>query len=905
MEKKLELLAASVDPATGRELLFLYEECQWRTTRLQILHMLHRFPQPRVLEFLMRVAWNEADIPMCEAAIWSLGKSKAGMASRFLVHFFETCSDVVKPFVIVALGHLGERALVPELLKLLPTFAQGQQTLLFKNTLLTLAELKVSEVVPFLENFASTATDIQVAMSALLALGKVSRKAEWFENRERLYENDLFRYQIFTTAKTQVQMRAQWKLEDYLNKIFSHETIQPELAQELNTFEPEDVFEGLGMFADAPFYQRLCFSLAACSARNVPAWYGTFFSGRTPTDEQKIQLLESIACHCNVQFRELIFELKPVATSASDLNMLLWSRWIETLAFSLPDALVEFEVLIQNEEIAALPDEAVVSFINALVNNALVVQSKPKKGKVALKLLDKLLSSAKTPEIQNRVLRGFGQLEASSPKSIEFVRGKILLAASASASVLAQPATGNQLASCLFYLEKTKAVEALEICMPLLTSLNAQSEFARALFKTLAACKLDLPENHVVFDKAELLLVKAVSAETQGAALGFLARYPSLRLQKSIASALANPREEIQMPAILAAKALGTEDFADVLSSFLDSPSTAIAGRSLDALLFLQGNRPKLLLFDFLEKNIDDKVVCEKIIRDLKPPRAANAYFAERLDKVLAARPQHPLRDGFVQMRQMLASGGSKKKTGGLGSALEIAELAEIDAGLQARIDGYLQLDEDVKSALRAAEAPFFQPEVFNSLVDKSTSILEYAKALDMVLNSDLGRALLFPRLENNLAQFQNLVHAVGLNEEYPQAERVLKNLGLEKYYSPESLPVYKMATLCRSVLNGKIMYEQWKVFDGLRAWAVVLLLFCRAPATDLVTPGKSKPLLILKNSNEASLVDFAKRLNNLQEVRNPAAHRQTLIDFPAIDAVRQEVFELLRIWRTFSNSTR
>ena len=108
MDETLQRLRVSDDPQAGRELLFLYEECAWRATRLGVLRELHRFGQPRVLEFLMRVATAQDDIPLCEAAIESLGRSKARVAARFLAASLDTCIEPVKPAVIVALGRLGE-----------------------------------------------------------------------------------------------------------------------------------------------------------------------------------------------------------------------------------------------------------------------------------------------------------------------------------------------------------------------------------------------------------------------------------------------------------------------------------------------------------------------------------------------------------------------------------------------------------------------------------------------------------------------------------------------------------------------------------------------------------------------------------------------------------------------------
>ena len=163
-----------------------------------------------------------------------------------------------------------------------------------------------------------------------------------------------------------------------------------------------------------------------------------------------------------------------------------------------------------------------------------------------------------------------------------------------------------------------------------------------------------------------------------------------------------------------------------------------------------------------------------------------------------------------------------------------------------------------------------------------------YAKALDLILEHDFGKKILFPLFEKRLAHFQNRVHALGLNQDQPPAHSILKTLHLEGDFLPETLPLHKMSSIARSILNSRIRVDHSKVFDGLRAWAAVTLLFC-LPSNGLVPLG---------SASQRELVAFAKRLVAIQEVRNPVAHRQTIVDFVTLDWIRNEVFELIKSWK-------
>jgi hypothetical protein len=122
--------------------------------------------------------------------------------------------------------------------------------------------------------------------------------------------------------------------------------------------------------------------------------------------------------------------------------------------------------------------------------------------------------------------------------------------------------------------------------------------------------------------------------------------------------------------------------------------------------------------------------------------------------------------------------------------------IEKIDKELTVKIPGYTHFDATTQSALRSAELPYLHREMFDEYVDKGSSLVEYCKAVDLHLENILGKKLIFPKLEKNINEFQNVLYAVGLKEEYPNAHFVLKQMGLEKYLINERFPFKRCLSL-------------------------------------------------------------------------------------------------------------
>lgn len=879
----VDVLSEIQEVDAQRELVLLFQECQWRTTQMQIIRGLSRYPNQRSLEFLMRLARNEADIPMSEAAIWSLGQSGHMLAARFLVNTYANCSKLLKPAIIGALGQIPDRTLANDFLAELVDSIATRQLLLVKNLVLTLGNLKVAEALPQLAQVAADRAHVQIRLSALVAIGKISRDPVDIMPQGDSCSHDLFEHQIYASALTQIQFRSQWKLEDYLLKIFHGTNPHPALPLELNSFASEDVKEGLMLHQEREHLERMCFALGRYSHPDISSWYCDLLPLSSLNDQEMKLVLKSMASHVSQTMLVPLQMFRQAAFNAQSPDLL--GCWLEALSLCIPGADQEFSTLAGGEDFRAFTASQKITFINHLTNLGLILQANEKRLKGVVRQLETLLESddcGGEEPVLARLLRALGQLENAGKKSFAFV----------AKSLGAKDGTHSQLASsAFFFLEKNASKQACQILIELVVAKKIVEGACLPCLKALTAQEA-LPADCDALDELlKTCLSAQASVDLKLSSLACLAKHPRKRHVNAVIVSLKG-EDRLRLAAVLAAKAFQDESLVDALEECLASESVSIVGRTLDALLALPGNRAKRLIIDFLALHAEDEEVCDKVIRALKPPQGANAYFAERIDAILVKFPLHLQREGLQQMRDRI--GERSSATGSQRSEPKGVEVTLIDENLSQCLPGYERFDEEVKSALRSAEVPFLRREMFDKNVDKSTTILEYCKAIDMLLEKKLGRALLFPKLDTQLHDFQNLLHAVALNEEYPNAERVMRGLSLEQFFTSESFPVHKMSMVSRGILSGKILQDQWRILDGLRAWAVILLLFAREKSWAQWKPQKA--LLKLNFSSDEKLVDFAIRLMSLQDLRNPAAHRQTLLQFPAIEEVRSESMSLLKV---------
>lgn len=852
-----------------RELIHIYNECGWRETKFQILKNIIANPNERCLEFLFdvimkatKLKYEQLDLPLAESAINALGQTKSQKSAHFLRQMYFKSPESIKPSIIQALGQLADRQFIDQLIAELPRAIKENQSLLIKSIVVTLGELKANKAIPQLIQIARGRMNRDVALSAVVSIGKISRNLNDLAQFEEIYKSDSFEYQIYSNAKQQLQFRAAWKIEDYLNKIMTDQKLHPSLYLEFNSFKTDDVKAALDMLTEPDLQHHLFKILSKLDHQEIKQWYEEYL--KIMDNEQKKNALISISEHSLSQFETMVTKYFNI----------LDERYTSARLFSASKIEYTINEILENPEFKNGSSDFQIRIINEIylylmsvqMNEQLIYKSCRAIEVFFLKNVNEL-----NENVQLRFIRLFSQLKFVSKQLNQFCIEHINKE-SITTTIF------NYFENDYSALTKCEQFKAIEISKHIksflkLTLNNQINIFSHPQYSEWTDEALNNSQNDV-----RILVLKHLTLHTP------------TNLKNYLQSLIKSNDEILQLHLVIAFKAYGSETDADTLERFLNSNSASISGRALDALLSLPGNRAKRIITEYAMKNYSNPGVIEKICRSFQLPDSGTEYFAQQfgiilreLEKESAGNVETELLKEFHQ--QLLINAKLNNQT--LNPITE-KEIFIIDQEIESKIPSYRHFDETSKAALRSAEINFKLPQAFSESVDKSSIVLGYSKAIDIILEKQLGRKIIFPKLEIKLNEFQNVIHSLTLNEDYPNPERLITLLQLEKHFSPQSLPVHKMRLVAQGILNGKIINEHFKILDGLRAWAVMLLLFARKNKV------MNQPLIIAID-DEQHCISLAKKLMWLQDIRNPIAHRQTVLQHKDIEAIRNEVFTMLK----------
>jgi hypothetical protein len=230
---------------------------------------------------------------------------------------------------------------------------------------------------------------------------------------------------------------------------------------------------------------------------------------------------------------------------------------------------------------------------------------------------------------------------------------------------------------------------------------------------------------------------------------------------------------------------------------------------------------------------------------------------------------------------------------------LEPSDRELVDSSLKKDLPLFDTYSEVLKSVLRNAELPFSHPQIFGDKVDKSTAIIELVKSIDLLLQERVGEPLFLGSRPEVLAKLRSRISRLGLHDIASDNNHTLRILGIEHIFTAELFPSIKLAKLVQSILAGKFVSDQLRILDGLKGWAVFLVLFARPQRM-----GDSilEPVLEVSQQPPDKVARLAWEMILLQERRNVAAHRGTIIDAADILGLRvQSVSVLAAIDALFS----
>ena len=854
----------------NRELIHIYNECQWRETKFQVLQVLAVYPETRALEFLIEIASQTEDLPLAEAAIKSLGETQTKLAARFLNKLFLMGPQLTKPAAILALGRVPDGTLLNEFIQLLPKSCKNHEYIMAKNIIVTLGELKAEQALPFLIDVAKNKQQRDLALSAIVSLGKIARNVSVIEPLESLYKSDSFEHQIFTNSKNQIQFRSHWKTEDYIQKMMKTNDFHPSMYLELNQFQAKDIKAVLDLLIDENNVELVFKILPKLFFKDVCFWYKEYVD-KFLTSHYSI-VLQSI-------YESELAEVK---------NLLISDNFIEksplyfkTILANHENSEVVLQKIFSNDH--QINDNILIETINFLYAECLTLKNEHKKlhniGKFLELYLENSISKTDRKNIINRLVRLLGDIKYNSTKLNKLFSQYI--------------DDENLKSSIYYYMTKCPSDFFSQICLTELGSENIDQialSQKKLILKYLQVAHKSFIAEGIIQKFIEKVLNQA---ELRVSLLKIFQKFPQAKYKEFIKDCLASEDDLIALHAILCVKKLNDETLVENIAVLLKHDSYSISNHALDALLRLPGLRAKRNAIDFFVQNSNDLDIAAKVMRSFVPPENDSDYFSKQVQQIIINQPEHQLIQDLNEFYEKLLKNQSSFSQVTLAFPTE-SDLIEIENKLAEELPNYKLYDEFAKSALRSAEIPFRFPELFDRFVDKSSIVLGYSKAIDIILEKHLGKNLLFSKFENKIHEFQNAIHGLTLNESFPNAEKVIKLLYLDKYFTVHSFPLHKASLICQGILSGKIINDQFKLLDGLRAWAVIFLIFGRKNSA-VVKP------LFASFSDDASCVQFCKKLIWLQDVRNPVAHRQTVVEFKSVHEIRSEVFQILKLIETMN----
>lgn len=848
----IDLLIEEKNSDASRELISIYQNCEWRETKLQILKGLQGFHNQRALQFLFKIALDQKDLPLSETAVESLSNMPHALAQRFLFQLYQHGPDYIQNAVIKALAKKPTAQLGEFFLKNLDETLQENYLSISKNLILSLGEAREHKAIPKLLALLPSTHPLDIKVAAVVSLGKLLRSAEALLPFEDLFKKDPIAHQLYTSSVNQIQFRNQWKLEDYLEKYFQNEHFHPAILNEISSFAPELIEAGLAFYKDPRFVTKKLALLFQTSRHEIDL-------SESVVGQQKDQVFELIAQHGSAAQQDYLSKNKAIQSKS----------WLNAVAFSQPSAHQIFQTVLNSDEYADLELSQQIEVINSFSDSLYLTSFDQKKMLSLAKWVEKDFLKLNEAPLISRWVRLFADHQIESKNLSHWMVEHLK--------------TPSYTDSILYYIENcpnhTFHAALIEIANDLSPHLKV------SWLKSAAAQDIDVTE-HTKWAPPLEKLDKLNLTDVQAELLKFLSRHPIDGFEKCIQAGLASKEMNSLLNAIIASKKYKPEVSCDLLAPLLNSPHLSVQGRAFDALLSFADLRAQRKAIDYFKDHCKKPEVFGKFVRSFIIPKTEATYFYDILVNTLAQveSPEQKESLGELINRYDLERKSTLTK-----NKPQAADLLKIDQFLESNIKEYVFLDENIKQTLRSAEIPFHHPEMYDEFIDKSAIILGYSKAIDLILEKNLGKKHLLPQLEKRMFEFQNTVQILGLYEDHPQSETVLKNLGLEKSFSAHSLPVHKMSLIGHSIMNTKILNDSFKVLDGLRAWAVVLLVFCRKNEV------QKKPC-VARFKNEQLVIDLSKKLLWLQDLRNPVAHRQTIVDFKMLHSARAECLSIFKM---------
>jgi hypothetical protein len=866
-------LATTGGMNAARILIETFERSMWRSTKFSIIQALGRVRHERATEFLCHLALANDDFAMAAEAILALGITDDPVAGEFLASIVRTTDHPLIREALTALGNMNFFPCEKEICGLLQYDTASIPASVLQSAVIAAGIRGFRSVLGDIKKLVAGGSSGPLFNSALITLGRIGDQStlDWLEGLDTRYR--AFAHQLKISAIDHLRLLSTYTIEDAVGASLNA-TLPSAMRQAWQT---------LSAFPAASAREALQLLVSEGTAEFKAMERLTLFNSGAMREDLKF-----LAASGDSIRREVFAALGRlhVVNAAPDKVLTVLTELGE--AFTVKFLSLVFVERGGDVLLDILSSSKVAPSLRTAAINAVVLQPLMSGGRAVLrdsigKRLVKLAEAEADTEIGARLVRAVGQIRYFGPDASNLLRERLKSGGTWAPGIYAALARCDVDDSTKMITKRLRQI----IAQP-----DSDAE-ARVAIRSLARCSV-ISEAGCLAQISEKQL-----DELKGAVLKILCTVSVPELTPFVAKCLAEKDFQTRLMGVVAAKLHHDEGIFDDIFKFLDHESPSIAGRALDTLTTAGGAREHLRLLKRLETHVNDLDLYKKIFRSLTP-RAGESYkeVLVVLEGLIQGRrgvlADQDLFQSALNLRDNLvfaagATGVVRSKAGK--TNLTEKERHVVDKSLDTTLKGFANYSETVKSVLRSGEVTWQHPELFDARVDKSTVIVQYVKSIDLLMQEKIGSQMFLTQGADFLQKMQSRVARLELDDEVAFGDHLVTELDCSMYFSRDSFPTHKLATICRSVMTGLIMKEQYRVVDGLRAWAVLMLIFGR---TFKFRGQVMAPLFPLAKSTSDGIGRIARAMNDLQDARNRAAHRGTILEKENMQEIRDLCAALL-----------
>ena len=857
----------------ARILTETFERSMWRSTKFSIIQAMGLIRHERATEFLCQTAMHTDDFAMSAEAVLALASTDDPVAGEFLGSIIRTPNHPLLREALTAVANLNFFPCEEEIAGIIQSSDASTPPSILQNAVIAAGLRGYRRQLKPILNFLAEGSSGVLFNTALMTLGRIGDEESltFLANFDTRYR--AFAHQLKVTSMDHLRLRLTYTIEDAVGAALNAKSSEAmrQAWQILASFPQDSTREALQLLAaeSSPDFKTL---------ERVTL----FDTGNLQED------FKFLAHHRNAIRNELFAALgrkhatrlprEKILASISEFGEEFKVKFLGLVRVERGgEALAE---IIGNSKI---DQETRISAVNAFVLQSLMCGGNTEIRDQLGKRLVKLIESESDELISGRLIRAIGQLRYLGPDASNLLRERLKSGGSGIEGVYAALARCDTEDSSRMISKRLRQIIASPENEREVRS--AIQSFARCSVITDASCLAQLPLK--------------LQEESKIAVLKILCTSSAPELTPFVERCLKEKDFQTRVLSIVAAKTHNNAEIWNCVFNFLDHDNSSIAGRALDTIVTCGGVSEHLKILQRMEVKFDDYSTYKKVFRSLTP-KSGESYgeFVKKLDQLISKRlgamADQDMMQAAINLRDNLMVVGSVNGQGIGGNSkinLSVKERHAIDETMGQSLRGFSKYSETIKSVLRSGEVTWQHPELFDARVDKSTVLVQYVKAIDLLLQEKIGSQMFLAQGADFLQKMQSRIVRLELDDDAGFGPQLVTSLECSMYFSRDSFPAHKLALICRSVMTGLVMKEQYRVVDGLRAWALLLLLFGRS----FKYRGQIlEPLFPLAKSSSDGICRIARAMNELQEARNKAAHRGTMLDMSNMQETRDLCASLL-----------